>query len=78
MDSTYLLMHAFFLERYPKKFLAYIDFEPMAIAGKTYEQFLGESLEDCIMDSEDRQCNFDDGDIVDHQIVSFSLIFVEI
>ena len=60
----------FLLERYPKKFYAYIDFEPNAVSGKTYEEFLDESLQDCIMDKNDRQCNFRDGDIVDHVIVS--------
>ena len=41
----------------------------MATANKTYDEWVGERLEDCIMDDNERECNFLDGDIVDHPLV---------
>ena len=44
----------------------------MATANKTYDEWVGERLEDCIMDDNERECNFLDGDIVDHPLVRIS------
>ena len=55
------------------KFDGFKFYEPMATANKSYDQWVGERLEDCIMDENERECNFWEGDIVDHPLVSVDI-----
>ena len=53
-----------------RRFIAMADYEPNAVANKTFESWMEESMESCILNDNDRQCNFKDGDIIDHPLVS--------
>ena len=46
------------------------DYEPNAVANKTFKSWLKETMESCILNDHDRQCNFKDGDIIDHPLVN--------
>jgi len=51
-----------------RKYKNYAFFEPGAVEGKSFKQWRNMSLEECVR-SEDRECNPQRGDLVDHPSV---------
>ena len=62
----------FYSECRESMFSHFLDFEPVSVANKTVDEWMGESLEDCIL-NDNPQCVLRDGEIVDHQFVSLIL-----
>ena len=61
LNSNYIFNSKF-------RFKMFHDFEPVSVRNKTYTEWAGETLQECIM-QDDPQCILKDGEQVDHQIV---------
>ena len=47
------------------------DYQPLAVANQTFEQWFNKPLQDCILDDDDRECNMRTGDKVENQLAYF-------